>query len=72
MKNLWKKWIQSGNLNPDPPGSRSETLNVSQTELDALCYSLSPEHWINPHKSLLGMTLCLLGPFSPVAYAVIL
>ncbi len=31
-----------------------------QTELDGLCYSLSPEHWINPHKSLLGMPfICL-------------
>lgn len=27
----------------------------SQTELDALCFSLSPEHWINPHKSVLGL-----------------
>jgi len=27
----------------------------SKTELDAICYSLSPNVWINPHKSLLGL-----------------
>ncbi|XP_066146105.1 josephin-2-like isoform X2 [Euwallacea fornicatus] len=24
-------------------------------ELDSICYNLSPEHWINPHKSMLGL-----------------
>lgn len=27
----------------------------NKTELDAICYSLSPNVWINPHKSLLGL-----------------
>lgn len=26
----------------------------SKQELDQICYSLSPDVWINPHKSLLG------------------
>ncbi|XP_060527526.1 josephin-1-like isoform X2 [Cylas formicarius] len=25
-----------------------------KTELDSICYRLSPENWINPHKSMLG------------------
>lgn len=27
----------------------------SKQELDQICYSLSPDVWINPHKSLLGL-----------------
>lgn len=27
----------------------------SKTELDEICHSLSPNVWINPHKSLLGL-----------------
>ncbi|CAK9808141.1 Josephin-like protein [Anthophora plagiata] len=27
----------------------------SRQELDQICYSLSPDVWINPHKSLLGL-----------------
>ncbi|PSN44493.1 Josephin-like protein [Blattella germanica] len=27
----------------------------SKAELDEICYSLSPNVWINPHKSLLGL-----------------
>jgi len=27
----------------------------SQRELDEICYNLSPDTWINPHKSLLGL-----------------
>jgi josephin len=26
----------------------------SKQELDQICYNLSPDVWINPHKSLLG------------------
>ncbi|XP_023022472.1 josephin-like protein isoform X3 [Leptinotarsa decemlineata] len=27
----------------------------TKSELDLICYSLSPDHWINPHKSILGL-----------------
>ncbi|KAH1009118.1 hypothetical protein HUJ04_001529 [Dendroctonus ponderosae] len=27
----------------------------SKSELDSICYNLSPENWINPHKSVLGL-----------------
>lgn len=27
----------------------------SKNELDSICYNLSPENWINPHKSVLGL-----------------
>lgn len=27
----------------------------TKTELDAICHTLSPDDWINPHKSLLGL-----------------
>lgn len=27
----------------------------SKQELDQICYGLSPDVWINPHKSLLGL-----------------
>jgi len=27
----------------------------SQSQLDDLCYQLSPDNWINPHKSMLGL-----------------
>ncbi|KAJ8974664.1 hypothetical protein NQ317_011981 [Molorchus minor] len=27
----------------------------TKTELDFICHSLSPDHWINPHKSFLGL-----------------
>lgn len=27
----------------------------SKTELDLICHTLSPEHWINPHRSMLGL-----------------
>ncbi|XP_072390295.1 josephin-like protein [Diabrotica undecimpunctata] len=27
----------------------------SKAELDLICISLSPNHWINPHKSMLGL-----------------
>lgn len=26
-----------------------------KSELDAVCYSLAPKVWFNPHKSLLGL-----------------
>ncbi|XP_056638843.1 josephin-like protein isoform X2 [Diorhabda sublineata] len=26
-----------------------------KSELDSICVSLSPNHWINPHKSMLGL-----------------
>lgn len=26
-----------------------------QMELDAICYSLSPNNYINPHRSILGL-----------------
>lgn len=29
--------------------------DFSKQELDQICYSLSPDVWINPHKSLLGL-----------------
>ncbi|XP_021933179.1 josephin-2 isoform X2 [Zootermopsis nevadensis] len=32
-----------------------ESDAFSKTQLDAICYSLSPNMWINPHKSLLGL-----------------
>lgn len=27
----------------------------TKEELDSICYSLSPNTWINPHKSILGL-----------------
>lgn len=27
----------------------------TKTELDTICHSLSPDNWINPHKSMLGL-----------------
>lgn len=27
----------------------------SKIELDSICHNLSPENWINPHKSILGL-----------------
>lgn len=27
----------------------------SQTDLDNICYSLSPDTWVNPHKSTIGL-----------------
>ncbi|XP_066998353.1 josephin-like protein isoform X2 [Anabrus simplex] len=32
-----------------------ENNAFSKSELDSICYSLSPNVWINPHKSLLGL-----------------
>lgn len=33
-----------------------QTANsFSKEQLDAICHSLSPDVWINPHKSLLGL-----------------
>ena len=26
-----------------------------QTELNEICYTLSPDSWLNPHKSVLGL-----------------
>ncbi|KAK8726890.1 hypothetical protein OTU49_010115 [Cherax quadricarinatus] len=26
----------------------------AKSELDSICYALSPDNWFNPHKSLLG------------------
>lgn len=26
-----------------------------KSDLDSICYGLSPENWINPHKSILGL-----------------
>jgi len=36
------------NLFQDPDAFR-------QSDLDGICYELSPENWINPHKSMLGL-----------------
>lgn len=27
----------------------------TKADLDCICNSLSPDHWINPHKSVLGL-----------------
>lgn len=27
----------------------------TKAELDSICHSLSPDNWINPHKSVLGL-----------------
>lgn len=27
----------------------------SKNELDSICHTLSPENWINPHRSILGL-----------------
>ena len=65
---VFRNWIQDPDLQHIrilcfprlDPGSGSATLMLEirilffQKQLDSICFTLSPDSWVNPHRSILG------------------